>query len=161
MRDCGADAAAFAGYFFVAGAGVALFVFGSAAGGENQVRVGIDEAGENDATGEIEFFGAARGAEFFDAAAGADGGYAVFADEDGAVADDTEFAEGFAAAGNWAAESQQLRAAGDQPIGHGRLDTNAGRRQKLLRRESSTGRKGFLAAVFRPPSFHASTPMAP
>ncbi|MGB9007763.1 MAG: hypothetical protein WCC18_04040, partial [Candidatus Acidiferrales bacterium] len=62
---------------------------------------------------EIEFFGAASVAEFFDAAAPANGGYAVFADEDGAVADDAEFTEGFAAAGNWAAESQQLRAAGD------------------------------------------------
>ena len=106
MRDRGADAAAFARDFLVAGAGDALFVFRGAAGGENQVRVGIDEAGKNDATGEIEFFGAARGAEFFDAAARADGSDAIFVNEDGAVANDAEFTEGFAAAGNGPAQRQ-------------------------------------------------------
>ena len=72
---------------FVGGAGDALFVFVGAAARENQVRVRIDEAGEDHASGEIEFFGAARLAQFFDAAARADGGDAVFVDEDGAVAE--------------------------------------------------------------------------
>ena len=77
----------------------------------------IHEAGKDHAAGEIEFFGAARGAEFFDAAARADSGDAVFVNQDGAVADDAEFTEGFAAAGNGPAQSEELRAAGDQPFG--------------------------------------------
>ena len=68
------------------------------------MRVRIHEAGKDDASGEIEFFGAARGAELFDAAPRADGGNAIFAYEDGAVANDAEFAEGFAAAGNGSAQ---------------------------------------------------------
>ena len=49
----GAYSAAFLGDFFVASAGDALFVFVGAAAWENQMRVGIDEAGENHASREI------------------------------------------------------------------------------------------------------------
>ena len=43
----GADAAAFFGDLFVGGAGDAVFVFVGAAAREDQVRVGIDETGED------------------------------------------------------------------------------------------------------------------
>ena len=111
--------------FFVACASDALFVFLGAAAGENQMRVRIDEAWQNDASGEINLFGTARFAQFLDAAAWTDGRDAVFADQDCAVADDAEVAERFAAAGNGTAQSQQLRAAGDEQVGHGCSDTNA------------------------------------
>ncbi len=78
------------------------------------MRVRIDEAGENHASRQIDFFGAARLAQFFDAAARTDGGDAIFVNEDGAVGNDAEVAESFAAAGNWSAQGQQLRAAGDE-----------------------------------------------
>ncbi len=83
------------------------------------MRVRIHEAWENDASREIEFFGAARLTQFFDAVARADGCDAIFVDEDGAVGNDAEVGEGFAAAGHWSAQGQQLRAAGDEDVGHG------------------------------------------
>ena len=114
----GPDAAAFAGDLFVGGSGDAVFVFMGAAARENQVSVGIDEAGEDDFAVQVDFFGFARFGMIFDAAAGADGGDAVFVDQDCAVANDGEVIEGFATAGNGAAQGEQLRAAGDEPVGH-------------------------------------------
>ena len=87
--------------------------------------VRIDEAWQNHASREINLFGTARLAQFFDAAAWTDGRDAVFVDQDCAVGNDAEVAESFAAAGNWSAQSQQLRAAGDEQVGHGCSDTNA------------------------------------
>ena len=93
--------------------------------GENQMRVRIYEARQNDAAREIDLFGAARLTQFFDSAAWTDGCDAVFVDQDCAVENDAEVAESFAAAGNWSAQGQQLRAAGDEQVGHGCSDTNA------------------------------------
>jgi hypothetical protein len=81
--------------------------------------VRIDEAREHHASCEIDLFGAARLAQFFDAAARTDGGDAVFVDENSAVGNDAKLAESFAAAGNYSAQGQQLRAAGDEEVGHG------------------------------------------
>jgi len=83
------------------------------------MRVRIHEAWQNHSACQVQFFGAARLAQFFDAAARADGRDAVFVNEDCAVGNDAEVAESFAAAGNWSAQSQQLRAAGDEDVGHG------------------------------------------
>jgi hypothetical protein len=91
----------------------------SAAAWEYQMRVRIHEAGQNYASSKIDFFSAARLAQFFDAAPRTDGSDAIFLDEDGAVGNDAEVAESFAAAGNWSAQSQQLRTAGDEQVGHG------------------------------------------
>jgi hypothetical protein len=81
--------------------------------------VRIHETGQDHASREINLFGAARLAQFFDAPSRADSGDAVFVDEDRAVGDDAQVAESFAAAGNWSAQGQQLRAAGDEDVGHG------------------------------------------
>ena len=78
------------------------------------MRVRIHKAGQNHASREIEFFGAARLTQFLDAAARADCCDAIFVDEDRAVGNDAQVAESFAAAGNWSAQGQQLRAAGDE-----------------------------------------------
>ena len=99
-----ADAAARMRDFFIRGAGDAHFVFRGAALGKNEVGVGIDEAGENDASAEIQFFGAAGSRKLFDFFAGADGDDPVFVEDHGTVADDAEIFERFAAAGCGAAQ---------------------------------------------------------
>ena len=83
------------------------------------MRVRINEAGQNHASRKLNFFGVARLTQFFDAAARSDRRDAVLVDEDGAVGNDAEVAESFTAAGNWSAQSQQLRTAGDEQVGHG------------------------------------------
>ena len=67
----------------------------------------------------------------FDAAAGANSDNTIFADENCAIANDAEVVEGFAAAGNGAAQGEQLRAAGDEPVGHDASDTTASQIQRL------------------------------
>jgi len=79
FSDAVDDAAAGASDFFVGGSGDALFVFRGAGGGVDQMRVRINEAGEDDAATEIKFASAARLAEAFHAAARADGGDASVA----------------------------------------------------------------------------------
>src|SRR5580704_7799776 len=81
----GANAAAFLGDLFVGGAGDAVFVFVGPAARENQMRMGIDEAGQNHCAFEIELLGFAHGGEFFEAAPSADGGDAVFVDQNSAI----------------------------------------------------------------------------
>jgi hypothetical protein len=62
--------------------------------------VGIDEAREDDFAVEVDFLGFARRRMYFDAAPGTDGRDAILVDQNGAVADDSEFAERFAATGD-------------------------------------------------------------
>src|SRR5690348_5083315 len=112
------NAATGASDLFVGGAEDALFVFGSAAGGENQVRMRIDEAGQENASAQVEFFGATSSAKPLDSSARPDGGDAVATDEDGPIANDFQVAQGGAATGNGTAQGEQLRAARNQQVRH-------------------------------------------
>ncbi len=126
FSDRRADSAARARDLFVRFSGNALLVFVRAARGENQVRVRIDEAGKNHAAAEIELFGAARLLQALDAAARADRRDAIAVDEQRAIANQAQFREGSSAARDGAAQREQLRAAGNQPVGHDSgPDTNA------------------------------------
>ncbi len=86
--------------------------------GKYQVSMGVDKTRKNNFALEIEFLGFARAGKFFDAAARADGGDAIFVNQDGAVANDRQIIKRLAAAGNGAAQGEQLRAAGDEPVRH-------------------------------------------
>ena len=113
-----ANAAAFARDFFVGGAGDAHFVFGGAALGKNQVRVRVDKAGQDDAAVHVQLFGTASVRVLFDFLARPDGDDAVFVRQDRAVFKDAEVGESFAAARNGSAQRENLRCAGDEPVGH-------------------------------------------
>src|ERR1700677_1703908 len=104
----GANAAACPGDLFVGGAGDAVFVFVGPAARENQMGVGIDEAGQNHFAFKVELLGFARGGKFFEAAARADRRDAVFVNQNRAIANDGQIIERFAAAGSCAAQGEQL-----------------------------------------------------
>lgn len=108
------NAAAFASNFFVGGAANFEFVFFGAASGVDEVGVGVDEAGKDDATGEVEFLGGGRFRQRFDFGAGSDGGDEAVAEEKCTVFDEAEIGQGGAAARAAAAEREQLRDAGDE-----------------------------------------------
>ena len=80
------------------------------------MSVRIHEAGKNDASAEIEFFGAARGTRALDAAPRANGGDAVVMNKQSTVANDAEIGERAPRRGTATAQSKQLRAAGNQPV---------------------------------------------
>ena len=130
--DGGMNSAAAVSDFFVGSAGDALFVFGGAAAGKNQMRVGIDEPWEDDAPAQVQFFRATRCAPAFDAAARSHSCDAIATDENGAIPDNLEVAQRFAAAGSRAAQGEEFRAACDQQVGHGpnKLDSNATRHER-------------------------------
>lgn len=108
------NAATAARDFLVCGTRDTLFVFGGPGTGMNKMSVGIDEAGNYNAASEVEFSGATRFGEAFDAAARADGGDASVADEKSAVGDDAWFGEGATAARRGAAESKEFGAVGKE-----------------------------------------------
>lgn len=91
-----------------------MFVFGGARGGVNEVSVRIDEAGQDDATQEIEFAGATGFGEAFDAAARAEGGDASFADQKRGVGDDGGIVELAAATRRGAAKREELGTVGEE-----------------------------------------------
>ncbi len=66
--------------------GNALLVFRSAARGKNQVSMRVYKAGKDHASAEIQFHGAARFLETFNAAARSDCGNAVAVDQQRAIA---------------------------------------------------------------------------
>lgn len=76
----------------------------------------IDEAGDDDVVGEVEFAGAAGFAEAFDLAARADGGDASIANEERAIADDSGIAERPATARYGSAKSEKLSAARHESV---------------------------------------------
>ena len=124
FADAVQNAAAGAGDFLVSGAGDTLFVFGGARGGVDEVSVGVDKAGEDDAATEIEFTGTGGFGEALNAAARANGGEASIADENRTIVDDAGGGEGGAAARRRATESENFGAIGNEPrifcarIGH-------------------------------------------
>lgn len=81
FADAIENASARAGDFFVGGAGDALFVFGGAGARMDEVRVRIDETGNDNTASEVEFARAAGFGHALDLAARADGGDAAFANE--------------------------------------------------------------------------------
>jgi hypothetical protein len=119
--DGGTNAATLAGDLLVRFSGNALLVLAGAAGGEEQVRVRIDESGQDYAPAEIEFFGAARLRKLLDPAARPDGRDSVAPYENRAVADDSKLVKSAAPARNRAPQREKLRTPGDEKIGHGDL----------------------------------------
>jgi hypothetical protein len=103
---------------FVGFSGDALLVFRRAACGKNQMSVGVDEAGKHHAPAQVEFFGATRRAQALDAATRANGSDAVVMNEQSAIANNGEIGKGASAPGHGAAQGNQLRTAGNQPIRH-------------------------------------------
>jgi hypothetical protein len=92
--------------FFVAGSSDTFFMLIGAARGEDEVRVRIHKTRKDNAAVEIEFSCAASKRVARNFAASSDGDDAAFADEERAVADDAEIAEGAAAPGRGATQSQ-------------------------------------------------------
>ena len=102
------DAAARFRNFFVANASDSFFVLGGATLGKNQVRMRIDESGENDASAEIEFLGATRLAQAFDVFARSDGVNFALANQERAIADNFEIAQFAAASRSGPAQGEKL-----------------------------------------------------
>lgn len=130
FADAVENAAACAGDFLVGGAGDALFVFSSARARMNKMRVRIDEAGNDNASSEIEFACAAGFGQPFDRSARANGGDATVANQKRAVGDDARVSKRAAAARRRTAKRENLRAIGEQLIqratrvGHFQLDVH-------------------------------------
>jgi hypothetical protein len=102
------DAAARFRNFFVADASDSFFVLGGATLGKNQVRMRIDESGENDASAEIEFLGATRLAKAFDVFARSHGVNFALANQERAIADDFKIAQFAAASRSGPAQGEKL-----------------------------------------------------
>jgi len=131
FADAIENAAARPSNFFVCGAGDALFVFGGARTRMNKVRVRIDEAGNDDAAGEIEFADAAGFGQAFDAAARTDGGDVSVANEKRRVGDDLRISERTSPTRRGASKRKDLRAIGQEQrmfwatrVGHFELDVH-------------------------------------
>jgi len=87
------DSAAAAGDLLVGCPGDALLVLVGAAGGEDEVRVRVDEAGQDDVVAGVDFSCAPRQGMPLDGARGADGFDAAAGDEHGGVAEDSQLAQ--------------------------------------------------------------------
>src|SRR5215472_4539105 len=118
--DGRANATAIARDLFVRVAGDALLVFVRAARRKNEMGMRIDKARKNDASAEIPFLSLPRFSQPLDFMLLSNGEDAIFANEQRTIAYDAEFAQCASAARHGPAQRQQLRAAGNQPIGHGR-----------------------------------------
>src|SRR5271156_5441577 len=81
------------GDVFVSYSGNALLVLCGAAGGKNQVCVGVDKSRKNYAAAEIQFFSASRFTHSFDAAPGPDRRDPVTADQNCAVSNNSKLAK--------------------------------------------------------------------
>ena len=114
------DSTPFLRNLLVGGSGNSLFVFWRAAHGENQVSMRIDKTGQDNAAAEIELFRAARFPRAFDAATRSDRHDSIVMDKKSAVANNSQLAKRAPAPGYSAAKRQKLRAAGNQPVRHGR-----------------------------------------
>src|SRR5579872_4706354 len=105
--------------FFVACTGNALFVFGSAAAGKNQVSVRVDKSGQNHAPTQIQFSCAARFRKARHLVTCSRRDDSAVAHEYGAIAHKTHILHCFAATWDPAAESQEFLAPGDEKgLGH-------------------------------------------
>ena len=78
----------------------------------------VDEAGQHHASAKIQFYGASRFLQAFDAAPRADCHDAIAVDEQCAIANQAQFREGSSASRDRTPQREQFRAAGNQPIGH-------------------------------------------
>lgn len=82
----------------------------------HQMRMRVNEAGENDAAAEVEFARATGFAQAFDATARTNSRDASLANEERAIANDTEIAERSATPRSRSAKSEKLGAAGDEDV---------------------------------------------
>ena len=80
------------------------------------MRMRINEAGENDASAQIEFTRPAGFRKIFNAAARADGGDASVAKQQCAIANDAEIAERTATARRGSTKSEKFGAANDEDV---------------------------------------------
>ena len=99
--DGAQDAAAGSGDLLVSGSGDALLELGGAIAGEDEMGVGVDEAGGYGAASGVDDVGDRRGCRSDQIGVGARGGDAAVFYEQGGVFDEAEVAQFFADAGAW------------------------------------------------------------
>src|SRR5712671_334266 len=117
--DCRENSAAFARDFFVGCASNALFVFGGAAGGENQVSMGVDKAGQDYASTQIQCFCDARFGKARHLATRSRRDDGAVAYQYGAIAHNTKVSHCIAATRDAAAKSKKFLAPCDEKrLGH-------------------------------------------
>ena len=110
------NSAAGAGDFLVTSPANALFVLGCAGGRENEMRMRINEARQNDAPAEVKFTRVASFAEAFNAAARVDRGDASVANQQRTIANDAQIGERLSTARRGSPQSEKFSAASDENI---------------------------------------------